>query len=263
MIHRIIPRSEWGARYPAGFAAAPLPATRLYLHNSVTLAPDLVAPFDDDYAAIRTLERIGQERFGGGISYTFPITPAGLIFDGHGIGRRGAHTKGFNTTGRAICWVGNYDRDRPPAPMVDATVWLLQHGVEQGWWDEPRFDGGHRDAPGASTACPGRHAYALIGDINLRASAPPPRPIPAPRPAPEAPLMALTDADQALLMEAARSVLFGKTGERQAGPLALAVHELSLDLAATRVELAELRTLVGADGLDPAARYRLVADPPE
>lgn len=260
---RIIPRSEWGARHPAGFAAAPLPATRLYLHHSVTIAPDLVQPFDDDYAAIRALEDIGHRKFGGGISYTFAVTPAGLIFEGHGIGRRGAHTKGFNTTGRAICLVGNYETDRPSPAMVDAVVWLVRHGHAQGWWDEPRLDGGHRDAPGASTACPGRHAYALIGDINLRASAPPPRPIPAPRPAPEEPVMALTDADQALLVEAARSVLFGKEGVRQAGPLASVVYGLSVELAEARADLAELRTLVGADGLDPAARYRLVPVVPE
>lgn len=178
---RIIPRSEWGARYQAGFRSAPLPARELYLHHSVTIAPDLTPPFDDDFAAVRTLERIGQDRFGGGISYTFAITPAGLIFEGHGIGRQGAHTGGRNTIARAICFVGNYDRDRPPDSMVNAAAWLVAHGNRQDWWPA-RLTGGHRDAPGASTACPGRHAYALVAEINRRAAAGPVVPAPAPSP---------------------------------------------------------------------------------
>ncbi|MHA6626890.1 peptidoglycan recognition protein family protein [Pseudonocardia sichuanensis] len=170
---QIIGREDWGARYEDGFGDAPLPATRLYLHHSVTIAPDLAPPFIDDDAAIRTLEQIGEDRFGRGISYTFAITPVGRIYEGHGIGRQGAHTKGLNSMSRAICWVGNYESQKPTPQMVDATVRLVRHGHAQGWWPA-RFAGGHRDAPGASTACPGRHAYALIGDMNLRAAAPAP-----------------------------------------------------------------------------------------
>lgn len=169
---QIISRAEWGAEHEDGFRSAPIPARELYLHHSVTIAPDLLPPFDDDDAAIRTLERIGEQRFGRGISYTFAITPVGRIYEGHGVRRQGAHTGGRNTIARAICLVGNFDRDRPPEPMIDAVAWLVSHGHRQGWWPA-QLTGGHRDAPGASTACPGRHAYALIGEINRRAAADP------------------------------------------------------------------------------------------
>jgi hypothetical protein len=86
---KIISRGEWGARYGDGFAPAPLPASEVWLHHSVTVAPDLVPPFDDEYVAMRTLERIGQERFGGGISYTWAAMPSGRIYQGHSVGRRG------------------------------------------------------------------------------------------------------------------------------------------------------------------------------
>lgn len=166
---RIIPRSEWGARYARGFGPAPLPASEVWLHHSVTAAPDVVPPFDDDDAAVRLLESIGQQRFGGGISYTFAITPSGRVYEGHGVDRRGAHTGGRNSISRAICLIGNYDVTQPTAVQLDAVVALLQQGQDQGWWRSARLSGGHRDAPGASTSCPGRFAEAAISTINNRA----------------------------------------------------------------------------------------------
>lgn len=168
---RIVSRAEWGAVYPRGFASAPLPATELWLHHSVTGAPPVTATFEQDVEAVRTLERIGQNRFGGGISYTFVVTPSGRVFEGHGVDRRGAHTGGRNSISRAICLIGNYDTATPGGPMLDSVAELVAHGHRSRWWPD-RLTGGHRDAPGASTACPGRHAHALIANINRRALAP-------------------------------------------------------------------------------------------
>ena len=163
---RIIQRPEWGARYEDGFGSRPVGDLEVYVHHSVTIAPDLLPPFTDDYAAVRTLERIGEDRFGKGISYQFPITPAGLIFEGVSIDRIGAAISNYNTPSANIVWVGNYDVTAPPLPMLEATDWLLHHGVAMGWWRSPKVNGGHRDAPGAQTACPGRYAYALLDDLN-------------------------------------------------------------------------------------------------
>lgn len=170
-MHRIIPRSEWGARYPAGFRDATLPVDELWLHHSVTIAPDLVAPFDDDYAAVRRLEEIGHQRFGGGMSYTFPITPVGLVFEGHGVGRSGAHTLGRNHIARSFVFVGNYQDHPVTREQKVSAAWLLVHGRRQGWWTEARLSGGHRDAPGQDpTACPGDQAETAIDEINALAA---------------------------------------------------------------------------------------------
>lgn len=165
--HRIIPRAEWGARHDNGAGPAPLPARGVRLHHSASTAPDVSPPFDDDFAAVRQLERIGEQRFGRGISYTFVVTPAGLVFEGHGVDRLGAHTKGRNTIERAICLAGNYETMRPTDRQVDACGWLLAHGFLSGWWVAAPLVGGHRDV--AATACPGRLAYAAIPSINQRA----------------------------------------------------------------------------------------------
>jgi hypothetical protein len=167
----IIPRSAWGARYDDGFAPAPIPAQECWLHHSVTPAPDPVPPFDEDYAAIRTLEQIGEDRFGGGISYTWLITPAGLVFQGHSVNRQGAHTAGRNDRARAICFVGNYEVSVPTAMQIRSAAWLLQQARARGWLRQARLNGGHRDV--SSTACPGRYAYAAIAEINQLAAGPP------------------------------------------------------------------------------------------
>lgn len=165
---RIIPRAEWGARHDNGFGPRALPATEVWLHHSVTIAPDLVQPFDDDYDAIRTLEQIGENRFGKGISYTWCITPAGLIFEGHSVDRVGSHTANHNTIACAICFVGNYDNQPPTLGQLRAAAWLLQVAHANRWIDAARIDGGHRDLK--QTACPGAHAYAAIPTINQLAA---------------------------------------------------------------------------------------------
>lgn len=163
---RIIQRPEWGARHEDGFGPRPVGALKVFVHHSVTIAPDLLPPFTDDYAAVRTLEAIGESRFGRGISYHFPITPAGLLFEGVSIDRIGAAITNYNTPTANIVLVGNYDVNRPPRPMLESLDWLLHHGVAKGWWRKPHIDGGHRDAPGAQTACPGRFAHELLDNVN-------------------------------------------------------------------------------------------------
>lgn len=171
MTYRLIPRAEWGARYPNGTGSRRLPATEAWLHHSVTIAPDLVQPFDDDYEAIRTLERIGQDRFGAGISYTRCVTPAGLVFEGHSIDRVGTHTQNHNTAAVGYCLVGNYDVADPPQDMLRALAWCLQEDHRRGWLDRPALDGGHQDLK--QTACPGGYAYVQIPAINWLAAGPP------------------------------------------------------------------------------------------
>lgn len=151
----IISRTEWGARRPNGDGPAPLPAEFLYLHNSATGVT----------AGPRDLENIGHSRFKKGISYTFVVTVDGLVYEGHSIDRRGTHTAKLNSKARAICAVGNFDKIDPPDRLLAAIVDLTVHGHKNGWWPN-QITGGHRDAPGAHTACPGGRLYKRIPDLN-------------------------------------------------------------------------------------------------
>lgn len=161
---KIITRNQWGARYaPSGYTRR-VGALDKWLHHSVTVAPDVSPPFADDYAAIRGIEAITEQRFGIGMAYTFLITPAGLVFEGHPVDQIGAHTAGYNTVSAGICLVGNYEKTVPTGPMLESLTWLLYHGKDRGWWQRANLQGGHRDTK--PTACPGDQAYALIGAIN-------------------------------------------------------------------------------------------------
>lgn len=173
----IITRAAWGARRPAGSAPAPLPADEVWLHHSAGTTPRPTASLHLDRVAVRLLEEIGHARFRAGISYTFVVAPSGRVFEGHGVARRGAHTRGHNTSGRAICLLGDYTDVDPSPQQVAAVAALLRHGHREGWWRTPRLAGGHRDVPGAATECPGDRAHPLIAEINRLAG-----PTPAPRP---------------------------------------------------------------------------------
>lgn len=184
----LISRARWGAKYEAGSGARPLPTTECWLHHTVTLAPDLAfedlnrdSTDDDEAKAMRTIEQIGEDRFGRGFSYNAAIMPSGRIYEGCGVDRVGAHTGGRNTRAFGLCLVGNYEANPLPDTMKAAIVDFLREGHRLGWIDRPAFDGGHRDLK--ATSCPGGYAYRLIPTFNSQAATPAPAPAPAPSPA--------------------------------------------------------------------------------
>lgn len=176
-------RDAWGARYAAGFGARPIPCAEAWLHHTVTLAPDLAftdlnadSVDDDEARAMRQVEAIGQQRFGAGFSYNLAVMPSGRLYVGCGVRRIGAHTSKRNTKALGVVLLGDYSTVAPPPPMVATLVRLLQFAKQEGWLQAARFAGGHRDVPGASTACPGDEAYALLPTINDQAARPPATP---------------------------------------------------------------------------------------
>lgn len=196
----IIDRKTWGAVYADGAGPAPLPAREVWLHHTVTAAPDLVPPYDDEDRAVRLVEQIGQQKFNQGISYTFVVMPSGRIYKGHSVDRLGAHTAKRNSIARAIVLVGNYEHAPPTAQQCESTAQLLAHGWREGWWTAPRLNGGHRQAPGAKTACPGQQALNAIPGINARAATL------AANPEEDDPLAALSDAEARELLTRVRSI---------------------------------------------------------
>lgn len=174
----VVARALWGARHDDGAADVPEPADEAWLHHSVTLAPDLVyvdangdRVDDDEAAAARHIENIGEQRFGRGASYNRLVMPRGVIYAGVSWNRRGAHTGGRNTRSRSWVLVGDYDRHEVTDAQVEAIAVDLVRAWRGGHLLRPRLNGGHQDAPGASTACPGRYGMAAIPRINARAAA--------------------------------------------------------------------------------------------
>jgi hypothetical protein len=118
-----------------------------WLHHSVTRATA------DPIADGRTVARIGVQRFGR-LSYSWLVHPDGTILQGQD-GHVGAHTRGQNSTSEAICCIGNFEKDLPSEEMCAAVSLIVAVRGQQ-------LLGGHRDAPGAATACPGRNLQSAI-----------------------------------------------------------------------------------------------------
>ncbi|HEY7823905.1 MAG TPA: peptidoglycan recognition family protein, partial [Acidimicrobiia bacterium] len=95
------------------------------------------------------------------LSYSWLVHPDGTILQGQD-GHVGAHTRGQNSTSEAICCIGNFEKDQPTEEMCAAISMILALR------DRPLL-GGHRDAPGAATACPGRNLQSAIPGLRENA----------------------------------------------------------------------------------------------
>lgn len=176
----IIPRETWGAAHADGFYNRKVGRLDKWLHHSVTTQLSPKATQDAEEAEMRNLDRIGQARFKGGISYTFVIFPSGRIYEGHSIGRVGAHTAGRNSISAGLALAGNYEVNEMTTAQKNSVAWLLNEGVRRSWWTQNILDGGHRDTK--ATACPGKNAYDQISNINKLADGAPSKPVNNPTP---------------------------------------------------------------------------------
>lgn len=165
---RIITRAEWNARPPkTSPVGIPLPTPKLYLHH----AAGANLPGDDemseaDLTRIRSIQDFHMDVRGwNDIAYSFLLDPDGNVFEGRGAGIRGGHTKNQNTVSHGICVMGNYDNQPVDSDLVPRLAEFVHHGHYEGWWPLG-FTGGHRDAPGAATSCPGTNLYNVLPVIN-------------------------------------------------------------------------------------------------
>jgi hypothetical protein len=147
----MLSRAEWGMPGPLGPRMGT--SNGIWLHHAATRATK--NPVTD----AKVIANIGIARFGR-LSYSFIVHPDGTILEGQN-GHVGAHTRGQNSTTQAICCVGNFEND-PVTPEMVAAIRILVR-------DFGPLLGGHRDAPGAATACPGRNLYGRLPELRVPA----------------------------------------------------------------------------------------------
>lgn len=175
---KIVTRAEWGARQPTKRYTMPTPTPRLWLHHA--------AVEYEGAAAVRECQRFHMDSKGwADIAYSFLVDDDGTVYEGRGAGVVGAHTEGDNSSSHGICAMGNYQGRDPSDTLIRAIAGLVAHGHRLYWWPAA-FTGGHRQAPGAQTACPGDRLFRRLDEINriarelLTGPAPTPTPSPAP-----------------------------------------------------------------------------------
>lgn len=187
----ILSREAWGATVPLRTddhgrpVLVKTPAAEAWLHHSVTSPDDdgVYEATDDVARDMRELERIGKARFGL-FSYSWAHHPSGWVGEGAGL-TVGAHTAGRNSTSFGLVCIGNYQVNEPSQVMLESVASLLADLVRAGKLRPDFRWGGHQQAPGAATACPGSKLLARLGWIRQRVTdlLTPPILVPSPAPA--------------------------------------------------------------------------------
>lgn len=168
---KIIHRETWDA--VEDYTSARVveePVKWFFLHISVTIdGGDLTGDEHDD---MRTIERIGQERFEIGFPYNAAIFDTGRLYEGQPLTRRGAHTvndkgitgfpKSLNYAGRAICLPQMVSDDVTDAQVDMAARWAAAQ-IRSGMARTDATWYGHRDF--AWKACPGDAGYGRLPEI--------------------------------------------------------------------------------------------------
>lgn len=146
----VVTRAEWGTRHAELYAERlethPFPGKAKCLFGHITVTFDTGMLTGDFYKDMRTVERIGYERFGSGFSYNWAIDfRSGLIGEGQPLGATGTHTvnvknvPGFphnlNKYGHAVAMLG-MPGDIPSEDFHRAFAAIMRAEADEGWLSE-------------------------------------------------------------------------------------------------------------------------------
>jgi hypothetical protein len=205
MASRIVPASSWRTltwRTPSRIG----PTNEWWVHHGATGTATL--------ATLRAYERYHVLTLGWAApGYNFAITADGTIYELRGWFAQGAHTSGRNTVSHACLLVGNWTAGTVPQPMVDSLVWLTREGHRVGALRSATISGGHREAPGQNTQCPGAGGLGAVARARLALMASEPALPPRPQPPTVAPPQEdddLTPDEKKMLAEIHRALDAGK-----------------------------------------------------
>ena len=141
-----VPAGEWRAlswRTPSWIGQT----SECWIHHGARGQPTL--------ATLRSYERYHVRTLGWyALGYSWAVT-ADEIYEGRGWHRAGAHTRGRNGISHAVLLVGDWSHRDVPAEMVAMAAEVIRDGIDRGALTADVTIGGHREAPGQSTQCPG------------------------------------------------------------------------------------------------------------
>jgi len=156
----IIGREHWGARPATAYTGQhPNDVRTLVVHHTVGKAPVLKSGVKRE---LKNIQRYHMDANGwSDIGYNILIDRWGRVWEGRGLRRVGAHTKGYNTNTLGVAFMGNYSNIELTARQIRAfnelLVKLKAHGVRL------EYTKGHRQMPAQATACPGVNVMKQLG----------------------------------------------------------------------------------------------------
>ncbi|NWX75407.1 PGRP2 amidase, partial [Alca torda] len=158
----IVPRCMWGARpYRGTPKPLTLPLGSVYIHH--TFSPsDPCRTFAACARAMRAMQRFHQDTRGwDDIGYSFVVGSDGYLYQGRGWHWVGAHTKGYNSKGYGVGYVGDFSATLPdPDAIALVRDELLPCAVRTGRLHHNYTLRGHRQM--GHTDCPGNSLFHEI-----------------------------------------------------------------------------------------------------
>lgn len=160
---QIIPRCQWGAKPRVGTPVPlSLPLDYLFVHHTYTPSAPCLS-FPDCARDMRGMQRFHQEDRGwSDIGYSFVVGSDGYVYEGVGWNTVGTHTRGQNSVGYGVSFIGNYSSVLPSRYSLD----LVHRQLVQCAVDKARLVSnftlkGHRQMVNYTT-CPGDALFSEI-----------------------------------------------------------------------------------------------------
>ncbi|CAK1541637.1 unnamed protein product [Leptosia nina] len=154
-----ISREEWNARPPTSIAKQNLPVPLVIIHHSYI--PGACHNQEECARTMRSMQNTHQLTNGwADIGYNFAVGSDGVVYEGRGWNRVGAHAAGFNTNSVGIVLIGDWVSVVPPKQQLKTAKELIEIGVHLGYISPYYKLIGHRQV--RATECPGE---ALFNEI--------------------------------------------------------------------------------------------------
>lgn len=158
-----IARKTWGSRRTS-LTRDPKRKRELFLHHEAGAVARATTEANER-RAMRALQSFHMDRNGwADIGYNYVLFPSGRLYEARGFSAIPAAQGGHNSGTIAICCIGHYDKQKlteaQKKRLVKAANNLAAKGV--------RTVGGHGEAPGQATACPGKHIRDWLTPLAAR-----------------------------------------------------------------------------------------------
>ncbi|XP_026997519.1 peptidoglycan recognition protein 6 [Tachysurus fulvidraco] len=158
----IIPRCMWEAKpYRGTPTLLSLPLSFLYIHHTYEPSQPCLT-FQQCSRDMRAMQRFHQDDRGwDDIGYSFVAGSDGYLYEGRGWLWQGAHTKGHNSKGYGVSFIGDYMSSIPSKRTMDIVRNQLAKCATEGGKLVSNFTiHGHRQL--VNTSCPGDAFYSEI-----------------------------------------------------------------------------------------------------
>jgi hypothetical protein len=167
------PRSEWGARSTNCGRPTHNPQY-ITLHHTVTPINDNLSPA----ARIQQIQAYHIDTNGWcDIGYHFIVSQDGQIWQVEDETRVAAHVGNHNTGNVGVALLGDFTNAEPSQAQLDGAARITQWVAgTYGIATDTAHVKGHRDWPGAATACPGNRFHAILDQVRSAAGGNAPAP---------------------------------------------------------------------------------------